>query len=141
MDVVLVKNANRMMTTASLLDDGIGLRFADGIKGLIPYGEVPEVRNREGISGLELPNPYEMILRTAGGRECRNPMGLRPALLRRNIPAIRRIHSSTWEADHRRKGPPVSGVGRVDPGGPGPHCGHWEGYTGEIGEGRTVSQV
>ena len=67
MDVVLVKNANRMMTTASLLDDGIELSFADGHKGLIPYGEVPEVRNREGISGLELPNPYEMVLQISGG--------------------------------------------------------------------------
>ena len=57
MDVVLVKNANRMMTTASLLDDGTELSFADGQKGLIPYGEFPEVRNRKGISGLELPNP------------------------------------------------------------------------------------
>ena len=69
MDVVLVKNANRMMTTATLLDDGIELSFADGIKGLIPYAEVPEVKTREGISGLELPNPYEMVLRSAPGRE------------------------------------------------------------------------
>ena len=67
MDMVLVKNANRMMTTASLLDEGIELSFADGLRGLIPYGEVPEVRNRESISGLELPNPYEMVLRIAGG--------------------------------------------------------------------------
>ena len=73
MDVVLVKNANRMMTTASLLDDGIELGFADGRKGLIPYGEVPEVRNREGISGLELPNPYEMVLRTVGGESVEIP--------------------------------------------------------------------
>lgn len=67
MDVVLVKNANRMMTTASLLDDGIELSFADGFKGLIPYSDVPEVMTREGIFGLELPNPYEMLLETAGG--------------------------------------------------------------------------
>ena len=73
MDVVLVKNANRMMTTASLLDEGIELSFADGLKGLIPYGEVPEVRNREGISGLELPNPYEMVLRIAGGESVEIP--------------------------------------------------------------------
>ena len=73
MDVVLVKNANRMMTTASLLDDGIELSFADGHRGLIPYGEVPEVRNREGISGLELPNPYEMVLQTAGGESVEIP--------------------------------------------------------------------
>ena len=73
MDVVLVKNANRMMTAASLLDDGIELSFADGLKGLIPYGEVPEVKAREGISGLELPNPYEMVLQTAGGESVEIP--------------------------------------------------------------------
>ena len=73
MDVVLVKNANRMMTTASLLDDGIELSFADGLKGLIPYGEVPEVQAREGISGLELPNPYEMVLQTADGENVEIP--------------------------------------------------------------------
>ena len=73
MNVVLVKNANRMMTTARLLDDGIELSFADGVKGLIPYGEVPEVKVREGISALELPNPYEMVLQTAGGENVEIP--------------------------------------------------------------------
>jgi DNA-binding XRE family transcriptional regulator len=73
MDVVLVKNANRMMTTASLLDDGIELSFADGFKGLIPYADVPEVREREGICGLELPNPYEMVLEMAGGERVEVP--------------------------------------------------------------------
>ena len=47
--------------------------FADGHKGLIPYGEIPEVRNREGISGLELPNPYEMVLQTPGGESVEIP--------------------------------------------------------------------
>ncbi len=73
MDVVLVKNANRMMTTASLLDDGIELSFADGFKGLIPYADVPEVKEREGICGLELPNPYEMVLEMAGGERVEIP--------------------------------------------------------------------
>ena len=73
MDVVLVRNANRMMTTATLLDDGIELSFADGLKGLIPYAEVPEVRTRDGISGLELPNPYEMILRATRGESVEIP--------------------------------------------------------------------
>ena len=73
MNVVLVKNANRMMTTASLLNDGIELSFADGLKGLIPYGEVPEVKVREGISALELPNPYEMVLQTVGGENVEIP--------------------------------------------------------------------
>ena len=73
MDMVLVKNANRMMTTATLLNDGIELGFADGIKGLIPYAEVPEVKTREAISGLELPNPYEMVLQTSGGENVEIP--------------------------------------------------------------------
>ncbi len=73
MNVVLVKNANRMMNTASLLDDGIELSFADGLRGLIPYGEIPAVGNREGISGLELPNPYEMVLQTAKGESVEIP--------------------------------------------------------------------
>ena len=120
MNVVLVKKRQPDDDHRSLLDDGIELGFADGHRGLIPYGEVPEVRNREGISGLELPNPYEMVLRTVGGRERRNSLGLRPPLLRRNLPANRRSHSSPGEADHRPKGPPVPGIGRVDPGGAGP---------------------
>ena len=48
MGVVLVKNANRMMTSASLLDVGIELSFADGFRGLIPYADVPEVKVRAG---------------------------------------------------------------------------------------------
>ena len=30
-----------------------------------PYAYVPEVGEREGIYGLDLPNPYEMVLETA----------------------------------------------------------------------------
>ena len=67
MSVVPVKNANRMMAPASLLDNGIELSFADGARGLIPYADVPEVKVRAGISGLERPDPYEMALQTAEG--------------------------------------------------------------------------
>ena len=45
-DAVLVKKANRMMTVASLLEDGIELGFADGAKGLIPYSDLPEIGER-----------------------------------------------------------------------------------------------
>ena len=55
--MVLVKNANRMMTTASLLDDGIELSFADGHRGPIPYGEVPEVREPPGRLRLGVAQP------------------------------------------------------------------------------------
>ena len=40
---------------ASLLDDGIALSFADGCKGLVPFAEVPEIRDRAGLSAIELP--------------------------------------------------------------------------------------
>ena len=66
-DAVLVKNANRMMTVASLLEDGIELRFADGAKGLIPYSDLRKIGERATLSTLELLNPYEMVLKTAQG--------------------------------------------------------------------------
>ena len=73
MDAVLVKHADRMMMTASLLEDGIELSFADGSKGLIPFADVPEIKERGGLSGLELPNPYEMVLETAHGERIEVP--------------------------------------------------------------------
>ena len=73
MEAVLVKNANRMMTVASLLEDGIELSFADGSKGLIPYADVPEIKERAAVSSLELPNPYEMVLGTAYGEQVEIP--------------------------------------------------------------------
>ena len=69
MDAVLVRNADRLMLPAALLEEGIGLTFADGCRGVVPFVDLPEVGGSSGISGLELPNPYEMILITAlGGR-------------------------------------------------------------------------
>ena len=66
-DAILVKNANRMMTVASLLEHGIELSFADGASGLIPYSELPEIGERATLSTLELPNPYELALKTTQG--------------------------------------------------------------------------
>ena len=73
MDSVLVKNADRMMTVANLLEDGIEMSFADGSKGLIPYADVPEIKERAALSNLELPNPYEMVLETALGERVEIP--------------------------------------------------------------------
>lgn len=66
-DAVLVKNADRMMTSARLMEDGIELSFADGRRGLIPFADIPEIQERSGLSHLELPNPHEMVLRTVRG--------------------------------------------------------------------------
>ena len=141
MDVVLVKNANRMMTTASPLDDGIELSFADGHRGLIPYGEVPEVRNRQGISGLELPNPYEMVLQTVEGESVEIPWDFArhycDETYRTTVEAMAALGRRTIGERVRL----VPGVRRVDPGGAGPGCGNREEYAGETGERGTVSQV
>ena len=45
MDAVLVKNADRMMTSARLLEDGIQLTFADGCNGQIPFADSPRSRS------------------------------------------------------------------------------------------------
>lgn len=66
-EAVLVKNANRMMTIANPLEDGIELTFADGASGLIPYAALPEIGEHATVSALELPNPYQMILETTQG--------------------------------------------------------------------------
>ena len=67
MTTTLVKNAERMMASASVLDEGIELTFVDGCSGLIPFGDLPEVAEGGGLKELELPTPYEMILITVGG--------------------------------------------------------------------------
>ena len=72
-DTVLVKNANRMMMVASLLEDGIELSFADGCKGLIPFDDIHEIEERAGVCSLALPNPYELLLETVGGERIELP--------------------------------------------------------------------
>ena len=57
MDAVLMRNANRMMLSAALLEDGLGLTFADGCRGVVPFVDLPEVGGSSGIADLELPNP------------------------------------------------------------------------------------
>ena len=72
-DTVLVKNANRMMMVASLLEGGIELSFADGCKGLIPFDDIPEIKEHTRVARLSLPNPYEMVLETKRGERIELP--------------------------------------------------------------------
>ena len=73
MTTTLVKNADRMMSSASMLDEGIELTFVDGCSGLIPFGDLPEVAEGGGLKELELPTPYEMILITVRGDQSEIP--------------------------------------------------------------------
>ena len=61
----IVKNAERMMTYGTATRDGIELTFADGCKGVIPFSDIPEVGNPSELMGIELPNPYQVNIRSA----------------------------------------------------------------------------
>ena len=73
MNAALVRNADRMMLYANALEEGIELTFADGCKGIVPFAAVPEIRERSGLSNLELPNPYEMVLKSNAGERVELP--------------------------------------------------------------------
>ncbi len=67
MSAVLVKNAERMMTSAEILEEGIKIAFADGQTGVVPFAEISEGDVRENIVSVELPNLYEVVLNTNSG--------------------------------------------------------------------------
>jgi DNA-binding XRE family transcriptional regulator len=64
---VQLKDADRMMVSARALDSGLELAFADGCSGVVPYSDLPEIGTISGLEDLELPNPYEVILRSRRG--------------------------------------------------------------------------
>lgn len=73
MTVVLVRNADRMMSSADRLKEGIEFTFVDGRKGLVPFADILEVDNGEDLASIELPNPYEAILHTKSGKPVELP--------------------------------------------------------------------
>ena len=73
MITTLVRNADRMMSSASVLDEGIELTFVDGCSGLIPFSDLPEVAAGGGLKDLELPTPYEIVLTTASSDQSEIP--------------------------------------------------------------------
>ena len=64
---ILVKNADRMMTRARASDQGIELAFADGCTSLITFADIPEIGSLSNLDDMELPNPYEVVLRNRRG--------------------------------------------------------------------------
>ena len=58
MSAVLVKNADRMMTSADPRKEGIEITFADGRRGLVPFADVPEVGKFENLTSVELPKRF-----------------------------------------------------------------------------------
>ncbi|MCH8987228.1 MAG: helix-turn-helix transcriptional regulator [Chloroflexi bacterium] len=73
MSAVLVKNAERMMTSVELLQEGIEIAFADGLRGLVPFEEIREAEADDKLAKVELPNPYELVLHTKSGKTVELP--------------------------------------------------------------------
>jgi DNA-binding XRE family transcriptional regulator len=69
MQEVQVRNADRMMTAATVSADGIQLMFADGCSGMIPYADLPEIKDGANVKSLELPNPYELVVTDSEGEK------------------------------------------------------------------------
>jgi DNA-binding XRE family transcriptional regulator len=67
MTTVLVKNADRMMTSAHQSGEGIEVTFADGAHGIVPLADIPEIGSAERLASLDLPNLYMLVLRTNEG--------------------------------------------------------------------------
>ena len=73
MGSVLVKYADRMMTSANTLQEGIEIFFADGCKGFVPFEKIAEVKEFRNLDSIELPNPYVVILHTKLGETVELP--------------------------------------------------------------------
>ena len=44
-----------------------------GQRGLIPYPDIPEIREHPAVASLDLPNPYVMVLETVQGERVEIP--------------------------------------------------------------------
>ncbi len=70
---VHVKNADRMMTYAEATEEGVKLVFADGCSGIIPFADLPDIGEVSNLADIDLPNPYEAVLRTTNGETIELP--------------------------------------------------------------------
>lgn len=67
MTTALLANLDKMMTAAHLLPEGVAVTFADGCAGVIPFSALSDVTDPAAITGLSLPNPYELYLAADDG--------------------------------------------------------------------------
>ena len=141
MGAVLVKNADRMMLTAAPLEGGIELTFADGCIGLIPFCDLPEIVSGGGVSGLELPNPYEIVVVMTGGGSTEIPWDFARHYCDRSyrprVEAIARQGRQSLGQAH----PGTQGGRRIDPGGVGRTFGDRAGHAGSNRKGGAESQI
>ena len=100
MSTIAVRNANQMMISADIRDDGIFVSYADGKSGVVPFGEIEGIDGRASIERLELPNPYEVVLAMTDGSREELPWdlsgGIAMSLLRRGPRRPFRGDSTRW---------------------------------------------
>ena len=65
---VIVKNAERMMLSANITKQGLEIAFADSRNALIPFEDLDIRDASKEISAIDLPNPYEVVLRLKNGK-------------------------------------------------------------------------
>ncbi len=70
---VRLRNADQMMTRAEAKADGIHLVFADGRTGVVPFADIDELKEQNKLVGLDLPNPYTLVLHLSGGESTEIP--------------------------------------------------------------------
>ena len=119
MGAVLVKNADRMMTSANPVEEGIEVPFADGCRGRAPFADTPEVKGLPDLVSIELPNPCQLGPWHLARRDCRFPLGLRPPLLRCVLPTARGSRCRGRKAGAWRPDSPTARTRPHDPGGAG----------------------
>jgi DNA-binding XRE family transcriptional regulator len=55
------------MTNANADRTGIQITFADECTGVIPFADIPEIGEFDNLAGLELTNPYQIVLNSLNG--------------------------------------------------------------------------
>ncbi len=68
-----VANADRMMARVEVAEAGLDVAFVDGRHGLVPFTEIPEIGKLSNLDSIELPNPYEIHLKSNGGETAELP--------------------------------------------------------------------
>lgn len=68
-----VANADRMMARAEGSEEGLAVAFVDGRHGVIPFSDIPEIGNLSNLESIELPNPYEIRLKSKRGETAELP--------------------------------------------------------------------
>ena len=70
---VRVRNSDRMMTNASVDQTGIRITFVDECQALVPFADISDLGGPDNLASLELPNPYELILKGRGAENVELP--------------------------------------------------------------------